>query len=240
MRLRIPSLCSPCGRDRARPRARKFARYQRAGATFVKRIAARGPRRPGADASGLMALDDGNVRRHRAGRRSGRDDVRDERGAARPARTAARAWRAAGRQNSDLRRRTLQFHQPRGHARALSLRQSALLQVRAQPLHRARLHRDGRAPSYPLSRENPGPALLRRLGARDSRDAARGMCGGRGRSARRPSRHRRHPRRPLPRRDRPRQLHRAGAGDRDRRALDSENGRERLRLRSRAPLRPCV
>ena len=59
------------------------------------------------------------------------------------------------------------------------------------------------------------------------------------RCAARPSRHRHFARRRLPRRDRQGRLHRRRAGARDRRALDPEDGRDRICLRHRAALRPA-
>ncbi len=65
-------------------------------------------------------------------------------------------------------------------ARALSLGESALLQIGAEPLYAARLHRDGRAPSHRVSREDARSVVLRRLRARDPRDAARANAAPRG------------------------------------------------------------
>src|SRR5208282_4101824 len=92
-------------------------------------------------------------------------------------------------------------------------------------------------PSHSLSREDPWPAVLRRIGARDPRDAAGGMRGRRRRFAHRTQRHRNNPRRSLSHRDRQGRLHRAGFGARDRWPLNSKDGRDRLRLRGRAALR---
>ena len=55
---------------------------------------------------------EGSVRRHRDRRRCRRADVRADRGTARPQSAAAGSSRQGRRQNPDLRRRALQFHQP--------------------------------------------------------------------------------------------------------------------------------
>ena len=60
-----------------------------------------------------------------------------EAGQARPPGCRARTRRPAGQENSDLRRRTLQLHQPSLPARELSFVESALCQVGPGPLHAA-------------------------------------------------------------------------------------------------------
>ena len=161
-------------------------------------------------------------------------------GQSRPARAAARSCRPAGAKILISGGGRCNFTNLEISARALSLRQPALLQIRAQPLHAARFHRAGRAPSHCLSREDPRPAVLRRIGARDPRDAAGGMRGRRRRPARSDTAS---PRSSRADRFRIETNHagfdRAGVGARDRRPLDSKDGRDRLRLRGRAALRSC-
>ena len=56
-------------------------------------------------------------------------------------------------------------------AEELPLGQSELLHLRAAPLHAKRLHRPDRAARHRLSREDPRPAVLRRLLAPDRRSS---------------------------------------------------------------------
>ena len=89
----------------------------------------------------------------------------------------------ARREDPDLRRRALQFHQHPHRARPLPQRQPAFRQVGAGPLHAAGFHRLGRALRHCLARKDAGATVLRRLGAADCRPAARRMRGGRGRAS---------------------------------------------------------
>ena len=89
-----------------------------------------------------------------------------------------------------------------------------------------------------LAREDAGPALLRRLGAADRGHAAGRMRRRRRRGEGGASHHRHRQGRSFHRGDGPRRVHLAVAGARDGRPVDSQDGRDRLRARHRAPLRP--
>ncbi len=125
----------------------------------------------------------------------------------------------------------------------LPVGQPAFLQVGAGALHAVAFHRHGRAPRHRVPREGTGPAVLRCVVQAHREDAARRMrrCRrARGdqlqRRARQPRRERR---RALPPAHHARQLLGTGAGGRQRRTVDPEHGRHRLRLRTGPPVRPC-
>ena len=102
-------------------------------------------------------------------------DVRQRRRPTRAIGSAARAGETARREDPDFRRRALQLYQFAHQPCEFSVGQSALLYLRAEWLHAARLHRTGRQLRHCLSREDARAVVLRRLLAADRRDAAGGV-----------------------------------------------------------------
>jgi len=74
-------------------------------------------------------------------------------------------------QNPHLRRRAVQFQQISTADRGISF-ENKHLPSRRWPSTSPALYRTGRALRNPLAREDPGPAILRQVRARNSRDAA--------------------------------------------------------------------
>src|SRR5204863_341316 len=68
--------------------------------------------------------------------------------------------RAHRQEDSDLRRRTLQLHQPALPTGKFHFRQSALRQIGARGLYPSRLHCAGGKARHRLSRKNSGTAFL--------------------------------------------------------------------------------
>ena len=99
--------------------------------------------------------------------------------------------------------------------------------------------RAGRPARHRLAREDAGSAFLRRLGATGRGHAAGRVRGGRGRAALRLRGHRHQPQRPLPHRDRDGHGDAAEPGARDRRPVDPEAGRHRLRASMSPPASGC-
>jgi predicted flavoprotein YhiN len=88
------------------------------------------------------------------------------------ARRGARTRRSNRQENSDLRRRPLQFHQPAHQPGEFSFRQSALRQIGARPLHSGRLHSDSsKNIASPTTRKNSASysAIERRAISPDAR-----------------------------------------------------------------------
>ena len=170
------------------------------------------------------------LRRNHYRRRCGRDVLRGAGRTARAADPAHRPFGGAGPQDPDLGRRALQFHQHRRVGRQFPFGQSAFRQVRAGPLHAGRLHRTGRSPPHRLAREDAWPAVLRRLVAANRRDAARRMRRRRRRDRIRPGGDRRASRRLVSTSASASRRPGAGTGARQRRPVDSEAGRDQLRL----------
>ena len=69
--------------------------------------------------------------------------------------------RADRTQDSDLRRRALQFHQPAHHGGELSVGKPAFRQVGAGAIHAARFYRAGGAARHSVSREDARAVVLR-------------------------------------------------------------------------------
>ncbi len=147
-----------------------------------------------------------------------------------------------GREDPHLGRRALQFHQSRHWPGEFPVGQPAFRQVGAGALHAVGFHRPDRAARHRLAREDPGAALLRRLGPAGDRDAARRDGGGGGGAvgadaSRRSAQ--------AARRIRPGagarggtaggELPQPGAGDG--RPVDPEDGGDRARLRDRPAVR---
>ena len=125
---------------------------------------------------GARRADETRRRRRGRGRRGGPVLRRSGR-TARRARPADRPRREGRREDPHLRRRPLQLHEPRRHARAVPLAQPALRALGAGALHAAGFHRARPAPPHRLPREAPRPAVLRRLEPADHRPAAARMRG---------------------------------------------------------------
>ena len=179
-----------------------------------------------------------SLRRDHPRRRRRRADVRRRRRAARAAGAAGRSCREAGQEDPDLGRRAVQLHQHRHRARSLPLGQPAF-----RPLGAGRYT----AADFVALVERTASPGTRRRWASCSATARRGrsstccsanaaraasIC-----AAGTPVTDVDMPTAASASRIDARRGHRARAGDRDRRAVDPQDGRDRLRLRSRAPLR---
>ena len=130
----------------------------------------------------------------------------------------------------------MQFHQSAHLAGEFSVRQSAVLPFGAQRIHPARFHRAGRDIRHRLAREDARAIVLRWLVAADHRPAA-GRMPKRAIAPRRPRLRDREERRRLCRHDGSGRISRPLAGGRHRRAIDPENGRQRIRLQDRRTIR---
>ena len=118
-----------------------------------------------------------------------------------------------------------------------SVRQSAVLPFGAQRIHPARLHRTGRGIRHRLAREDARAIVLRWLVAADHRHAA-GRMPKRANAPRHSHLGDRERRGGLRRYNGSRRISLPLAGGRHRRSVDSENGRERIRLQDRRTIRP--
>ena len=117
--------------------------------------------------------------------------------------------------------------------------ESAFLQIGAGALHAVGLRRDGRTPRHRVPREGTRAAVLRRIVEADRRHAARRMRQRRRAHRDRLQRRARAARRwRLPRPHDARCVQCAQPRRRHRRPVDSQHGRDRFRLRTRAPVRP--
>ena len=153
-------------------------------------------------------------------------------------RAAARPRREGRQEDPDLRRRALQLHQP------ATARPEAFLSANPHfcksALARytpARLHRPGRQARHRLPREDAGPAVLRRIGAADRGHAAGRMRRGRRRRAGRASHHGDEKADRFAVRTDKGDFEGGRAGAGDRRPVDPQDGRDRLRPRHGTPLR---